>query len=109
MPSLPASDEGLRLAILERRDRMTEAERNQPENAADNVGAWRRRLHQERGEELAEYDRTRWGKPAKWNAAGRDKWWGATQHTVASAIEASRRHSATGSRIPLRLVPLPPR
>ena len=74
MPPLPASDEGLRLAILEWWDRMTEAERNQPENAADNVGAWLVRLHRERDEELAAYDRTRWGKPAKWNAAGRDKW-----------------------------------
>ena len=88
---------------------MTEADRNQPENTADNVGAWRRRLHRERDEEVMAYDRTRWGKPAKWNSAGRDKWWGATQHTMASAIEAARRHSATGSQILLRLVPVPPR
>ena len=73
VPPGPATDEGLHLAILERRDRMTEAEQNQPENAVDNVGAWLARLHRERGEELAAYDRTRWGKPVRWNAAGRDK------------------------------------
>ena len=50
MPALPNSEEAFRHAILKRRDRITEEERNQPENVADNKDTWWLRLTRERDE-----------------------------------------------------------
>ena len=93
MPPLPNTDEAFRRAVLERRDRMTEAERNRPENAVENRHAWLARLVRDHEEEVADYDRHLPKVPC-WNSPGRHDSWERTGHTVASPIEAARRHAA---------------
>ena len=91
--------------MLERRDTMTAEERLCPENAADNEAAWWVRLSRERDEAVEFYDYPR--PDRRWNPEGRDRWWGRTGHTVASAIAAARRHAQTGNPTPFRLMPIP--
>ena len=64
VPPLPVTEEAFCHAILERRDMMTEADRNRPENAADNDDASWLRLTREREDAVAAYDRPRRTPPA---------------------------------------------
>ena len=107
MPPLPASEEAFLHAILEGQDRMTEEERNRPENVADNKDTWWLRLTREREEAVEFHDPPR--PRHRWTAEGRDRWWGHTGHTVASTIAAARRHASMGNQTLFRLMPMPPR
>ena len=50
---------------------MTEADRNRPENTADNNAPWWEQYARERDAAVQAYDRL---KPTRWNASGLDRW-----------------------------------
>ena len=69
---------------------MTPAERRLPENddGQANWDRWMEHFEREREAVIATNDGPR-SRETRYNTYGRKDWWGATGHTVASAIEAA--------------------